>query len=375
MIYLDNASSTAILPEVTKAMAATGYGNPSSLHAEGGRARKAIEDARETVATCLGGDPKEVLFTSCATESNNLAIAGVMEALREKGDHVVTTAIDHPSVLETCALLEGRGFKVTRVEVAGDGVVDPARIAGAVTERTVLVSVMWVNNEIGTIQPIPEIRRAVPGILLHTDAAQAAGKVPVGVGDVDLLTLSAHKMHGPKGVGALWVRKGTPLVAQLAGGGQEFERRSGTENAWGIVGLAAALQIACRDLEQNTRRISTLRDRLEKGLLALEPAHLHGRSDRRAPHIAGISFGHVDGEAMILSLDAGGLCVSTGSACASMSMQTSHVLAAMGVDPDVARGSVRFSLSSLTTESEVDETIRLVGRAVDRLRKISPMAP
>lgn len=377
MIYLDNASSTPLLPEVRAAMAPwleSGYANPSSLHAEGRRARRAVEDAREQVAVLLGADPKELLFTSCATESNALALAGVTEALRPKGDHVVMSAIEHPSVLETGALLERRGLKVTRVPVGPDGIVDPADVAGAVTPRTVLVSIMWVNNEIGTVQPIPDIRRAVPGVILHTDAAQAVGKVPVEVKDVDLLTLSAHKMHGPKGVGALWVRRGVPLVPQMAGGGQEFERRSGTENVAGIAGLAAAMGIACRDLGRQARAMAALRDRLQEGLLALEPARLHGDPDRRAPHIASISFEHVDGEAMILSLDAAGICVSSGSACASMSMKVSHVLAAMGVDPDVARGSVRFSLSGLTTREEVDEVVAGTAKAVERLRRISPTA-
>jgi cysteine desulfurase len=374
MIYLDNAASTRLLPEVRAAMAPfldEECGNASSLHAAGRRARKALEDAREAVARCLGGDPKEVLFTSCATESNNLVVAGVAEAFRGKGNHVVTTAIEHPCILEACARLESRGFRVTRVAPGRDGLVDAAAVGRAVTPATVLVSVMGVNNETGAVQPIAEIRRAAPGAVLHTDAAQAVGKVPVDVRDVDLLTFSAHKMHGPKGVGGLWVRRGTPLAPQLVGGGQEFERRAGTENVAGVVGLAEAMKRAVGSLAENAPQVERLRRRLEEGLLAVGAARVNGHPARRAPHIANVTFDHVDGEAIILALDAEGVCVSSGSACASLGMEPSHVLKAMGLSDDEARGSVRFSLSALTTEEEVEGALKIVPRVIEKLRRIS----
>jgi cysteine desulfurase len=363
MIYLDNAATTRVKPEVRAAMEPfldREYGNASSLHAAGRRARRALEDARETVAAVLGGDPKEIVFTSGATESNTLAIAGAAEALRGRADHLVTTAIEHPSVLETLGRLEKQGWQVTRVPVDGAGLVDPARVAAAVTPRTALISVMTVNNEVGTVQPIAAIRKAAPGVLLHTDAAQAIGKVPLNVRDADLVTFSAHKIHGPKGVGGLWVRKGTPLAPQFVGGGQEFERRAGTENVAGAVGLAAAMKLA------TPGRMEELRERLRRGLGAPD-------SDHRAPHILNLSFDGVDGEALILALDAAGVCISSGSACASGSTKPSHVLTAMGLPADAVKSSVRFSLSMLTTDEDIDGALAVVPGVVDRLRKISPV--
>ncbi|HEV3028625.1 MAG TPA: aminotransferase class V-fold PLP-dependent enzyme, partial [Planctomycetota bacterium] len=247
MIYLDNAATTRMKPEVRAAMEPfldREYGNASSLHAAGRRARRALEDARETVAACLGADPKEILFTAGATESNALAILGAAEALRGRADQVITLEIEHPSVLEAVARIEQQGWRVTRVPVDAEGLVDPASVANAVTPRTALISVMSLNNEVGSVQPLAAIRKISPGVVFHTDAAQSAGRIPVSVRDVDLLTFSAHKMHGPKGVGGLWVRKGTPLSPQLRGGGQEFQKRAGTENIAGIVGLAAAMKLA-----------------------------------------------------------------------------------------------------------------------------------
>jgi cysteine desulfurase len=371
MIYLDNAATTRVKPEVRAAMEPyldLYYGNPSSLHAAGRRARRALEDARETVAGCLGADPKEIVFTSGATESNALAIAGAAEALRGRGDHLVTSAIEHPSVLETFARLEKQGWRVTRVAVDDAGLVDPARVAAAVTPATVLVSIMTVNNEVGSVQPIAEIRKAVPGVVLHTDAAQAFGKIPVSVKEVDLLTISAHKMHGPKGVGGLWIRKGTPFAPQMMGGGQEFERRAGTENVAGAIGLAIVMSAA-----SDPALMAVLRDRLQRGLQLLGGVKVAGPRDRRAPHILNVSFHGVDGEAAILAMDAAGLCVSSGSACASGSTKPSHVLQAMGLPSDVSKSSVRFSLSSLTTAEEIDAALDIAARVIDRLRKISPV--
>jgi cysteine desulfurase len=374
MIYLDNAATTRLRPEVRAAMEPfldRDYGNASSLHAAGRRARRALEDARERVAARLGGDPKEIVFTSGATESNALAIAGAAEALRSRGDHLVTSAIEHPSVLETFARLERQGWRVTRVPVNGEGLVDPAAVSGAVTPRTVLVSVMTVNNEVGSLQPIAAIRKAAPSVVFHTDAAQAIAKVPVDLRDVDLLTWSAHKLHGPKGVGGLWIRRGTPLAAQSVGGGQEFDRRAGTENVAGIAGLAAALTRA--SLEE-MGRVERLREKLRAGLEGLGGVRVWGPAERRAPHVLNVSVEGVDSEAAILALDAAGVCVSSGSACASMSLKPSHVLQAMGVPAELSKGSIRLSLSALTTEEEIDGALSIVPGVLSRLRKISPVA-
>ena len=371
MIYLDNAATTRMRPEVRAAMEPfldQDFGNASSLHAAGRRARRALEDARETVASCLGGDPKEIVFTSGATESNALAIAGAAEALRPRGDHLVTTAIEHPSVLETFARLERQGWRITRIPVNGEGLVDPAQVAAALTPRTVLLSVMAVNNEVGSLQPIAALRKAAPSVVFHSDAAQAIGKVAISSWDVDLLTFSAHKIHGPKGTGGLWVRKGTPLAPQLLGGGQEFERRAGTENIAGAVGLAAAMKLA------TPGRLEALRARLRVGIERLGGVTVAGPAERRAPHILNVAIEAVDGEAVILALDAAGVCVSSGSACASGSTKPSHVLQAMGIPAEVAKTSVRFSLSSLTTEEEIDAALAILPGVVGRLRKISPVS-
>ncbi|HLY12318.1 MAG TPA: cysteine desulfurase family protein [Planctomycetota bacterium] len=374
MIYLDNAATTRMKPEVRAAMEPfldRDYGNASSLHAAGRRARRALEDARETVAACLGADPKEIVFTSGATESNALSILGTAEALRSRGDHLVTSEIEHPSVLEAVARLEGQGWRVTRVPVDAEGLVDPVRVATAITPRTVFLSIMSLNNEVGSMQPMAELRKTAKGLVFHTDAAQAVGKIPVQVGNVDLLTFSAHKMHGPKGVGGLWIRKGTPLTPQLRGGAQEFETRAGTENVAGIVGLATAMKLACADRAADAGRMERLRERLREGLEGLGGARVSGPETRRSPHILNIAFEGVDGEAAILSMDAAGVCVSSGSACASLSRQPSHVLKAMGVPDDVARGSLRFSLSSLTTSEDIDAALAAVPAVIRRLRKIS----
>ena len=368
MIYLDHAASTPPRPEVRAAMAPwlSEPGNPSSLHAAGRRARRAVEDARERVAGRLRSDPKEIVFTSGATEANALAILGAAEALREKGDHVVTTAIEHPSVLEAVARLERTGFRVTRVAPDAEGFVSAEAVAGAATPKTVLVSVMAVNNETGAVLPLEAIRRALPArVLLHTDAAQAVGRVPTGADVADLVTFSAHKIQGPKGVGGLRVRKGAALVPLWKGGGQEFERRAGTENVPGIVGLAEAMERAFASLAEDVARQAALRDRLEAGLGGTR----NGPSAGRAPHIVNVSFEGVDGEAAVLALDAEGVCVSSGSACASGGTEPSHVLLAMGLPRSRAKAGLRFSLSPLTTESEIDGAVQAARRVVERLRK------
>lgn len=362
MIYLDHAASTPLRPEVKAAMEpwlGGAGGNPSSLHAAGRRARRAVEDARERTASRLGVDPKELVFTSGATESNTLAILGAAEALKDRGDHVVTTSIEHPCVLAAFQRLERSGFRVTRVAPGPDGVVSAAALAAALTPRTVLVSVMAVNNETGAIQPLAELRRSLPaGLVLHADAAQAVGKMPFDASVADLVAFSAHKMQGPQGVGALRVRKGTPLVPLFGGGGQEFERRAGTENVAGIVGLAEALALAAP---------ATLGAKLERGLLAIPGAALNGPA-ARAPHIVNAAFEGVDGEAAVLALDAEGVCVSSGSACASGGTEPSHVLLAMGQSKTRAKSGIRFSLSPSTTEAEVEGAVQATRRVVERLR-------
>jgi cysteine desulfurase len=376
MIYLDHAASSPMRPEVRAALdrALEGaVGNPSSLHAAGRRARRILEDARERAAAALGADAREIVFASGATEANHLAVIGAAEARRDRGDHVVLGALEHASVVEAAARLAARGFRVSRVPAGRDGLLDPAEVARAVTPRTVLVSVAWVDAEVGAVQAIGEIRRALPeGVLLHSDAAQAAGKVPVDVRQADLVTFSAHKMHGPMGAGALWVRKGVPLVPLLGGGGQELERRAGTENVAGAAGLAEALRLAVRDLEANARRMEALRERLREGLeRRVGGMRVHGPARRRAPHLLNVSFEGVEGEAAVLALDAEGICAGSGSPCASGGLRPSPVLEALGLSEEEARGSVRLSVSAGTREEEIDQALEIVPRVIERLRRIS----
>lgn len=357
MIYLDHAASSPLRPEVRAAMEpwlGDEGGNPSSLHAAGRRARRAVEDARERVAAGLGADPKEIVFTSGATEANTLAILGAAGR-----GHVVTTAIEHACVLAAC----GRsGLPVTRVAPTPDGNLRAEDVAAALTPATSLVSVMAVNNETGAVLPLQEIRRALPpAVLLHVDAAQAVGKLPFAADVADLLAFSAHKIHGPKGAGGLRVRRRVALAPLFGGGGQEFGRRAGTENVAGLVGLAAALDLAAP-------ADAALRDRLEAGLLGIGGAARNGPAER-APHIVNVSFEGVDGETAVLALDAEGLCVSSGSACASGGTEPSHVLLAMGLPKARAKGGLRYSLSPFTTRDEVDGAVEITRRVVERLRK------
>lgn len=368
MIYLDNAATTRLLPEVRAAMDSAPFGNPSSLHAAGRAARKAVEDARETTADILGCSPKEVLFTSGATEANNLAILGTLRP----GQHVVTTAVEHPSVLEACAAAEG--VEVARVPVDREGRVSVADLERALTPRTALVSVLLGNNEVGTLQPVEEVAalaraRRIP---LHVDAAQACGKVRLRL-TADLFTLSAHKMHGPKAVGALVVRRGLTLRARQFGGGQEFERRAGTENVPAIAGMAAAMELSERDHDRRAALYARLASRLREGLRRISAVRFNGAPAAALPHIVNVSIRGVDGEAVVLALDAEGVCASSGSACASQSAEPSHVLLAMGLSREEARGSVRFSLGADSTEADVDAALTVVPRVIERLRKISPV--
>jgi cysteine desulfurase len=364
MILLDAGASTPLRPEVLAAMdpwLGRDGGNPSSLHTAGRRARKAVEDAREKAAAALGlRDPRELIFTSGATESNALAILGAGEALGGRAEAVVG-AVEHPSVLAPFALLERRGRRVTRLAAGPDGRVavpsGPASFA----------SVQAVNHETGAIQPVAEIRRALPGAILHVDAAQAVGKIPLDLGLADLWTLSAHKIHGPRGAGALVVRRGCALEPLLGGGGQEFGLRAGTENVAGIVGLAEALSLP-------PGRLAALRDRLERALLRLPGARRNGPERERAPHLSNVAFEGLRGDTLVHALDAEGLCASSGSACASGSAEPSPVLLAMGQPPERAREGVRFGVSALSTEAEIDGAIAIVERTLARLRAVAGAA-
>ncbi len=373
MIYLDNASTTRIRPEARDAMQSAPFANPSSIHAAGRAARKAVEDARETIADLYGGDPKGLTFTSGATEADNLALFGAAEALRAKGNRVVVSAVEHPAVLEAAEHLTKGGFEAVLAPVDSDGRVDVAALERLLTPGTILVSVMAANNEVGTIQPVAEIAELCRSrkIVFHCDAAQAAGKVAFKFG-ADLVTISSHKMHGPRGAGALYVKPGTPIAPMQVGGGQEFERRAGTEHVEGIVGFAAAARAMASDLRETSARVGRLRERLEAGLRAAAPLKIQGPAKERLPHILSVAFEGCDGEAIVIALDAQGVCVSSGSACASQSLVPSHVLTAMGRSPEETRSTVRFSLGWDTTEADVDAAVSRVPPVIARLRSIAP---
>ena len=379
-IYMDHHATTPVAPEVFEAMRPfflEQFGNAASRsHAFGWAAEGAVETARAEVAELIGCRPIEVVFTSGATESDNLALKGVAYAYRDKGTHLVTSAVEHPAVLDTCKHLEKEGFQVTYLPVDRYGMVDPDDVAKAVTPRTTLVSVMLASNEVGTIQPLAEIGRLckAKGILLHSDAVQGVGKIPVkvdGLG-VDLLSLTAHKLYGPKGVGALYVRMGNPrvrLVPQMDGGGHEKGRRSGTLNVPGIVGLGKACELSGRLMASEAARLIALRERLRAGLfLRLDHLHLNGHPTQRLPGNLNVSFDFVDGEALLLSLKE--IAVSSGSACTSATMQASHVLRAMGIGDELAHTSIRFGLGRGNTEEEVDYACERVVEEVTRLRAL-----
>lgn len=380
-IYMDNAATTAICPEALAAMLpcfAEHFGNASSIHGTGRDARKTLEEARRTVAGCLGAKPAEIYFTSGGTESDNWAVKGAAFANRRKGNHIITTRIEHHAVLHTCQWLEKQGFQVTYLPVDEFGRVNPADVEAAITGQTILISVMAANNEIGTIQPIAEIGKIASAhkILFHCDAVQAVGAIPVDVNEwhVDMLSLSAHKFHGPKGVGALYIRTGAKVEPFLHGGAQERGRRATTENVPGIVGMAAALEKACAHLEENGMRLIAMRDRLIQGLLERIPyARLNGHPLYRLPGNVNISILYVEGEALLLRLDLAGIAASSGSACTSGSLDPSHVLLAIGLPHEVAHGSLRLSLSDINTEEEVDEVLRTLPGIVSTLRDMSPM--
>lgn len=379
-IYLDNSATTKVSKEVMDAMLpyfTETYGNPSSLHTMGQEANVAIQKAREQVARAIGADAGEIIFTSCGTEADNLALIGSAYANRKKGDHIITSSVEHPAILRTCEFLEKEGFKLTYLPVDRYGMVNPADVEASITPQTTLVSVMFVNNEIGTIQPVKEIGRIAKShnIYFHTDAVQGVGKLPINVKDqnIDMLSLAGHKIHAPKGVGALYVRKGTRIQALIHGGGQERNMKSGTENVPGIVGLGQACEVAARDLEKNAAHMTRLRDKLMDGILKIDHVKLNGHRTIRSPNNVNVSFSFIEGESLLLFLDMAGIEASTGSACSSKNLKASHVLLACGMAPEEAHGSLRLTNSEFNTEEEIDYVLETIPGVVDRLRAMSPL--
>lgn len=380
-VYLDNAATTALSPRVLEAMLpyfTQHYGNPSSVHAFGREAKQGLDKARDQVAKALHCDPSEVIFTGCGTESDNTVLLGVAQRYGDKGKHIITTNVEHHAILHTCEYLEKQGYSVTYLPVDQDGLVTAEQVAAAIRPDTILVSIMFANNEVGTIMPIQEIGAVCKekGVLFHTDAVQAVGHIPVDVQamHIDMLSLSAHKFHGPKGVGALYCRKGIRLPSYIMGGAQEKGRRAGTENVAGIVGLGAAIQLATEQLEENRAKMTALRDRLMTGIQArISEVKLNGHPTNRLPNNVNFSFKYIEGESILLMLDMNGIAASSGSACTSGSLDPSHVLLALGLPHEIAHGSVRLTLGDETTEEDIDYTIDVLEKTVARLRAMSPL--
>ena len=377
-IYLDHAATTPVSEPVLEAMFpffSQCWGNASSVYGTGREARKAVEKARRQVAEAIGAEPRDILFTGGGSESDNLAVKGTAFALRDKGRHIITTAIEHPAVLNACRWLERHGFDVTYIFPDETGLIDPETIRKAVREDTILISMMAANNEIGTILPVAEAGALAreKGICFHTDAVQAAGAIPVNVNNwnADLLSISAHKFYGPKGIGALYVRHGTHIESLIHGGEQERGLRAGTENVPGIVGLGTAIEIARKDLDQNAARTTLLRDRLIDRILAEIPGtRLNGPREGRLPNNCNISFDRIDGEALLLRLDLAGIAASSGSACTAGSQEISHVLKAIGLTDQEAKGSLRLTTGIDNTEEEIDETVTVIQGIVNDLRSL-----
>ncbi|MDD4138531.1 MAG: cysteine desulfurase NifS [Methanoregula sp.] len=380
-VYMDHSATTYVRREVLDAMVPyfTGhFGNPSSIYHIARDSKKAIDTARAQVAKALSAEPDEIYFTSGGSESDNWAIKGIAYANRKKGNHIITTKIEHHAVLHTCEYLAKDGFTITYLPVDKYGLVDPSDLEKAITDKTILITIMYANNEIGTIEPIAELgviarKHKIP---FHTDAVQAIGNVPIDVQaqNIDLLSLSAHKFYGPKGTGVLYIRKGVKIDNLIHGGGQERKRRAGTENIAGIVGCGRAIEFATADIEGHNRRIRAMRDRLLKGILAKIPnAYLNGHPENRLPGNINISFAFIEGESMLLWLDDEGICASTGSACTSGSLEPSHVLLATGLPVEISHGSLRLTLGDVNTEADVDFVLEVLPKVVTRLREMSPL--
>ena len=379
-VYADNAATTQMSRAAIDAMLPyleTIYGNPSSLHSVGQQAAGALLSARDRIAKCLNASPREIYFTSGGSESDNWALKGVAFANRKKGNHIITSAIEHHAILHTCEWLEKQGFEITYVPVDADGLVNPADVEAAITDKTILISIMAANNEIGTIEPIEEIAKIAHAhhVLFHTDAVQAIGAIPVDVRAIgcDLLSLSGHKFHGPKGVGALYIKQGTRIDNLIHGGAQERGRRASTENVAGIVGMAEAIELATANIPEKAARISALRDQLIDGLTALPYMRLNGHRTKRLPGNVNVSVRFIEGESLLLRLDLAGVAASSGSACTSGSLDPSHVLLAIGLPHEIAHGSLRLSLSDTTTQEEVDYVLSVLPGIIEYLRDMSPL--
>jgi cysteine desulfurase len=380
-IYLDHAATTPTHPEVVKAMLpyfTDAFGNPSSIYSYGQEARGAVEEARTKVAELIGARSEEIIFTSGGTEADNFALEGVAYTNERKGNHIITTSIEHHAVMEVCKFLERRGFRITYLPVDEYGLVAPDDVKRAITDKTILISVIHANNQIGTIEPVEEIAKIAreAGVYFHTDAVQTLGHIPVNVDKlkVDLLSISAHKFYGPKGIGALYVRKGTRLVSLMHGGEQEKRHRAGTENVPAIVGLGKAVELAGQEMDKEAERLAYLRDKLIKGLgEKIDLIRLNGHPTRRLPNNVNVSVDFVEGESMLLNLDLEGICASTGSACSSASLEPSHVLLALGLSPEQAHGSLRFTLGRENTEADVERVLEVLPGIVAKLRAMSPL--
>ncbi|MFL0247096.1 cysteine desulfurase NifS [Candidatus Clostridium stratigraminis] len=380
-IYMDYSATTYVKPEVLEEMLpyfTEKFGNPSSIYSLSRETKKAIDKARDRVSKAINADSNEIFFTAGGSEADNWALKGVAFANFNKGNHIITTTIEHHAILHTCEYLEKHGFEVTYLPVDEYGFISLKDLENAITDKTILVSVMFANNEIGTIEPIKEIGKLCreKKIIFHTDAVQAVGSVPIDVKDmnIDLLSMAAHKIYGPKGTGALYIRKGVKIDNLVHGGGQERARRAGTENIAGIVGLGKAIELATSNLEENTKRLAALRDRLVEGLLKIPYSRLNGPvKENRLPGNSNICFRFIEGEAILLLLDSMGICASSGSACTSGSLDPSHVLLAIGLPHEIAHGSLRLSLGAGNTEEEIDYAIETVGKVVTRLREMSPL--
>lgn len=381
IIYMDNAATTAVSSEAFEAMTPffkENFGNPSTIYSLGKKVRKEIEKARNHVAKALGATAKEIFFTSCGTESDNWAIKGAaLEGIKKGKNHIITSKIEHHAVLHTVQYLEKKGFEVTYLDVDKNGIVSPESVKSAITDKTALVTIIYANNEIGTIEPIDEIGKICheKGVIFHTDAVQAVGHIPIDVKHqhIDMLSLSAHKFHGPKGVGALYIKKGVKIETFMEGGAQESGKRGGTENTAGIIALGKAIEIACGNIEQKNANLIKKRDKLITELLKIERSHLNGDAVKRLPGNVNISFEGIEGESLLLLLDMAGICASSGSACTSGSLDPSHVLLAIGLKNEIAHGSLRLSLDESNTYDEVEYAIKEVGKAVKKLRDMSPL--
>lgn len=381
IIYMDNAATTAVSQEALETMMPffrENFGNPSTIYSVGRNAKKELEIARERVAKALGASSKEIFFTSCGTESDNWAIKGAaFEGLKKGKNHIITSKIEHHAVLHTVQYLEKKGFDVTYLDVDSKGLVNPKDVENAITGKTALVTIMYANNEIGTIEPIEEIGKICKdkGVLFHTDAVQAVGHVPIDVKkqNIDMLSLSAHKFHGPKGIGALYIRKGVRIETFMEGGAQESGKRAGTENTAEIAALGKAIETACTEIEEKNSKLIKKRDKLISELLKIERSRLNGHREKRLPGNVNISFEGIEGESLLLLLDMAGICASSGSACTSGSLDPSHVLLAIGLPHEIAHGSLRLSLDESNTDEEIDFVIAEVSKAVKRLRDMSPL--